>query len=268
MDAVTSKFNDTIFRVLKLCYLPGVVMTLKSQDLDMQVKLDCLENLQRVLRTCWSILKDMGAESQLASIQEFVELAFNQELMNAYHLNLSDHMYQSLVEFHAQLFKEMVDFSDKYWLLLRSLFNHLMFMFVARPYLISSFESFIVGFGTSRELRSLDAEIKLYKLQTIIPEVMPRKYEDFNLELITYHGAYIRTMTLIVVEGIVKNHILDLQQHDSTPLTEQTTLVLENIMQQLIEIPNQESKIKKQDQPWSDSHRLNIRVWQFLLVMI
>ena len=81
-----------------------------------------------------------------------------------------------------------------------------MFMFVAKPHLIASFESFLVGFGTTRELRSLDADIKLYKLQTIISEVVPRKYEDFDLELITYRGAYVRTMTLIIVEGIVKNH--------------------------------------------------------------
>ena len=101
--------------------------------------------------------------------------------------------------------------------MLRSVFNHLMFMFIARPHLIASFESFIVGFGTTRELRSLDAEIKLYKLQTIIAEVIPKKYEDLNLELITYHGAYIRTMTLIIVEGIVKNHLLALQQGSASP---------------------------------------------------
>ena len=95
--------------------------------------------------------------------------------------------------------------------MLRSVFNHLMFMFMARPHLIASFESFIVGFGTSRELRSLDAEIKLYKLQTIVPEVIPRRYEELNLELISYHGAYIRTMTLITVEGIVKNHLMALK---------------------------------------------------------
>lgn len=82
-----------------------------------------------------------------------------------------------------------------------------MFMFIARPHLIASFESFIVGFGVSRELRSLDADIKLYKLQTIIAEVIPRRYEDLDMELITYHGAYIRTMTLMIVEGIVKNHL-------------------------------------------------------------
>ena len=47
---------------------------------------------------------------------------------------------------------------------MRSTFNHLMFMFIARPHLLASFETFIIGFGTTRELRSLDSEIKLYKL--------------------------------------------------------------------------------------------------------
>ena len=45
LDAVTMNFNDTIFRVLKLCYLPGVIMRLQAPDLDVQVKLECLENL-------------------------------------------------------------------------------------------------------------------------------------------------------------------------------------------------------------------------------
>ena len=78
-------------------------------------------------------------------------------------------MYTSLVTFHGKLFTEIMDFANKYWLLLRTTFNHMMFMFVARPHLMASFEEFIVGFGTCRELRSLDAEIKLYHLQTIIP---------------------------------------------------------------------------------------------------
>ena len=119
-------------------------------------------------------------------------------------------MYESLLGFHTKLFGEILDFSNKFWLLLRTTFNHLMFLFAARPHLLASFESFIVGFGTCRELRSLDAEIKLYKLQTIIPQVVPMRYEDMDLELVSYHGAYVRTMTLIIVEGIVKNHLLSL----------------------------------------------------------
>ena len=159
----------------------------------------------------------MGNESQLLPIQEFIEFAFNSDLLNAYQALTSEQIYQSLILFHTKLFKEILDFSDKYWLMLRSVFNHLMFMFMARPHLIASFESFIVGFGTSRELRSLDAEIKLYKLQTIVPEVIPRRYEELNLELISYHGAYIRTMTLITVEGIVKNHLIALKQGLASP---------------------------------------------------
>ena len=159
----------------------------------------------------------MGNESQLLPIQEFIEFAFNSDLLNAYQARTSEQIYQSLILFHTKLFKEILDFSDKYWLMLRSVFNHLMFMFMARPHLIASFESFIVGFGTSRELRSLDAEIKLYKLQTIVPEVIPRRYEELNLELISYHGAYIRTMTLITVEGIVKNHLIALKQGLASP---------------------------------------------------
>ena len=159
----------------------------------------------------------MGNESQLLPIQEFIEFAFNSDLLNAYQDHTSEQIYQSLILFHTKLFKEILDFSDKYWLMLRSVFNHLMFMFMARPHLIASFESFIVGFGTSRELRSLDAEIKLYKLQTIVPEVIPRRYEELNLELISYHGAYIRTMTLITVEGIVKNHLIALNQGLASP---------------------------------------------------
>ena len=116
-----------------------------------------------------------------------------------------------MLAFHSKLFEEIVDFSDKFWLLLRTTFNHLMFMFTARPHLITSFETFIVGFGTCRELRSLDAEVKLHKLQTILPQVVPMKYEDFNLEHVSYHGAYIRTMTLMILEGIIKNHLLQLQ---------------------------------------------------------
>lgn len=115
----------------------------------------------------------MGPESSLEPIQEFIDLAFNADLLNAYQNCLSDQIFENLMTFHTKLFGEIIEFSDKYWLLLRTTFNHLMFMFIARPHLMASFESFIVGFGTSRELRSMDAEIKLYKLETIIPEVVP-----------------------------------------------------------------------------------------------
>ena len=58
----------------------------------------------------------------------------------------------------------MLAHSSSYWLVQRSFFNHLMFAFATRPYLMATFEQFVLVFGTARELRSLDAEIKLYKL--------------------------------------------------------------------------------------------------------
>lgn len=57
-----------------------------------------------------------------------------------------------------------------------------MFTFASAPHLMHGLESFVVGFGTTRECRSLDSEIKLYKLQMIIPEVIPKKYENLPME--------------------------------------------------------------------------------------
>ena len=34
LDAVTLEFNDVVFRILKLCYLPTVIMQLSQPDLD------------------------------------------------------------------------------------------------------------------------------------------------------------------------------------------------------------------------------------------
>ena len=89
-----------------------------------------------------------------------------------------------------------------------------MFAFATKPYLMATFEQFVVVFGTARELRSLDSEIKLYKLQTMLPQVIPKKYERSNLEEITYAGAYIRTMTMIILEGTIKSHLAALIEGD------------------------------------------------------
>ena len=85
-------------------------------------------------------------------------------MLTTYQNCITEQMMSSLLDFHKKLFKEIIEFSEKYWLLLRTTFNHLMFTFVARPHLITSFETFLVGFGTTKELRSIDAEIKLYKI--------------------------------------------------------------------------------------------------------
>ena len=81
-----------------------------------------------------------------------------------------------------------------------------MLIFATRPHLMLGMEWFKVKLGTSREFRSLDAEINLYKLETMIPEVIPKKYENLPIDKICYEGAYIRTITLLILEGIIKDH--------------------------------------------------------------
>ena len=110
------------------------------------------------------MVKELKTAIQAEPLQEFLELAFPQELLLVYQENMQGELYQSLVSFHHQIAREMLDHSNSYWLVLRSFFNHLMFAFATKPHLMATFEEFVFIFGTARELRSLDAEIKLYKL--------------------------------------------------------------------------------------------------------
>lgn len=77
---------------------------------------------------------------------------------------MPENVFERALKFNVEIANEMVDYGNRYWLIMRSFFNHMMFMFATRPYLMRGLEQFIIGFGTSREVRSLDAEIKLYKL--------------------------------------------------------------------------------------------------------
>ena len=81
-----------------------------------------------------------------------------------------------------------------------------MLIFATRPHLMLGMEWFIVKLGTSREIRSLDAEINLYKLETMIPEVIPKKYKNLPIDKICYESVYIRNITLLILEGIIKDH--------------------------------------------------------------
>ena len=81
-----------------------------------------------------------------------------------------------------------------------------MLIFATRPHLMLGMEWFKVKLGTSREFRSLDAEINLYKLETMIPEVIPKKYKNLPIDKICYESVYIRNITLLILEGIIKDH--------------------------------------------------------------
>ena len=100
---------------------------------------------------------------QAEELVEFLELAFNVDILELYQ-SLPKETFQRVIKFNNEIAKEMLDFGSRYWLILRSFFNHFMFIFAARPHLMRGFESFVCAFGTTRECRSLDAEIKLYKL--------------------------------------------------------------------------------------------------------
>lgn len=45
LDAVTSDFQDVVFRILKLCYLPVIIMQLSNAEITHQDKVDIIEQL-------------------------------------------------------------------------------------------------------------------------------------------------------------------------------------------------------------------------------
>jgi isochorismate hydrolase len=108
--------------------------------------------------TCWKIVKDLRTDIDAETLQQFVELVFAPELLESYYIH-SDNtdLHKSLIAFHLRLAEEVIEHSNSYWLILRGFFNHLMFMFATKPWLMRSFEPFIYNFAMARELRSLDA---------------------------------------------------------------------------------------------------------------
>jgi len=185
LQSTTEHYNVAIFRILKSCYIPLVISKLSSDQTDIQEIQYTLEQLQQVQRTCWTIVKALHSDIDADSLQEFCEFMFPPELLEAYATYLVDNESEtasSILSFHQKLAREVVDHSNKYWLITRSFFNQLMFTFATRPYLLPSFETFVVNFATGREIRSLDSEIKLYKLQTMLPEIIPKDYESMPLE--------------------------------------------------------------------------------------
>lgn len=57
----------------------------------------------------------------------------------------------------------------------------------------------------------------MYTLSTLLPEVIPKEYETLPLEAISYQGAYIRTVTLIIIEGMIKKVLTGLKQRKDNP---------------------------------------------------
>jgi hypothetical protein len=51
----------------------------------------------------------------------------------------------------------------------------------------------------------------------MLPEVIPKEYETLPLEAISYQGAYLRTVTLIILEGLIKKVLNGLRERQQSP---------------------------------------------------
>ena len=143
-----------------------------------------------------------------------------------------------------ELFKHGNDF----WLILRSTFNHLFYMFVSAPHLMGlGFERLIAHLVICREIRSLDSDIHLYRLETMLPQVVPKKYENLSLDQIHYQGAYIRCVSMMMLESLIVNVL----NNKETPAAHQVLNCLENIIVELLVINAKLEKGSQFEMPYS-----------------
>lgn len=203
------------------------------------------------MRQCWLIIKEQKCDVIAEDLLLFVELAFSPELLERYQqLNLYE--LSSVLAFHEKLASEMLDCGSRYWLILRTFFNHLMLMVARKPHLLRGLEHFVCGFGTTRECRSLDAKIMLHRLENMLPQIIPKKYESLPMEQITYQGAYIRTMTLIVLEGMIHNYLTAVKQGQNNNNTFLAGQGLTNCLLLLLKQDKDRLENVKSDMPFSD----------------
>ena len=105
--------------------------------------------------------------------------------------------------------KEINEQGDRYWLITRTVFNHILSIISNRPSLLPAFYTFIGNFSTCREVRSLDSEIMLYKMNTLIPQALgdtESLKDELNMEEISYQGAFVRTSAMLILEELVNRH--------------------------------------------------------------
>ena len=84
---------------------------------------------------------------------------------------------------------EIFEQGNRYWLITRTAFNHLIMILTSKPSLLQVFYRFLGNFSVCREVRSLDSEIMLYKMNTLIPQALgdtESLKDELNMEEITY----------------------------------------------------------------------------------
>jgi hypothetical protein len=82
LHEATEEYNTSLFKVLKISYVPTVIAALGSNDESDLRK--TFEEVQQVFLTCWKIVKDLRTDISAETLQEFVELTFSPELLESY----------------------------------------------------------------------------------------------------------------------------------------------------------------------------------------
>ena len=225
-----------------------------------------IKDYQQTCSQCWAIIKELQTEFEPGTLQEFMEFTFNPDVMVL--CTSLEAVAQDSQAYYDKMAAEVFDQGNKYWLILRTAFNHIMFVVSRRPVLLGMFVRHVANFATCREVRSLDSEILLYKMNTLIPQIIPKAYENMNMEEITYQGAFIRTMTMIIIEELINRH----KMHVKAGGAIDESIVgftdgVEKLIITLIEL-NYSIKIEKAAMPYSDGHRTKVRAWQTIVVLL
>ena len=261
----TKPYYSSLFRVLKDTYIPVLLERLPgSQDPQGMVR-----DYQNICWQCWNIIKELQTEFDVATLQEFIEFAFSAELIS---LQLQiPNLDQEVYAFHEKMSKEISEQGDRYWLITRTAFNHILAIISGRPSLLPAFYTFVGNFATCREVRSLDSEIMLYKMNTLIPQALgdtESLKDELNMEEISYQGAFVRTSAMLILEELVNRHKRWLLQGgELDPQLLAFTDGLEKLIMWLIDL-NYSIKFVKASMPYSDGHRLKVRAWQTLVVLL
>ena len=93
-------------------------------------------------------------------------------------------------------------------------------------------------------------------METLIPEIIPKKYEQLALEEITYPGAYIRCLTLMIAEGMIQKvltsiNCLSAGQAQQDQVIMQTLDSLEGCIVRLFELNRVLEKDSQSEMPYS-----------------
>jgi hypothetical protein len=100
----------------------------------------------------------------------------------------------------------------------------------------------------------------------MIPHIIPKKYENLPLDEITFQGAYIRSMTLIILEGIIAQYIADVKNGLNSIKVTWTREALVTILLRLF-LKKEDRRKEKADMPFTPAHRYKLRAWQMIIVM-